>query len=168
MIIKISYPLEYTMPFYLIMFIEHMYINGFVENIFNETGFTYVWLSQNIVNYGNVSNIILERLKDQYLQLWRDIYPSGKGTDYRIFKEIINLEPYLLLLNKNHRSIFTNYRTAKHRLPIEVGRWGNIPRSERKCYLCDDYVIGDEYHFLFECYFFRNKRCQYLPKYYYV
>ena len=55
---------------------------NFVENIFNETGFTYVWLSQNIVNYGNVSNIILETLRDQYLQLWRDnIYYSGKGTD---------------------------------------------------------------------------------------
>ena len=34
---------------------------NFVENIFNEDGITYVWLSQNIVNYGNVSNIILER-----------------------------------------------------------------------------------------------------------
>ena len=109
---------------------------NFVENTFNETGFTYVWLSQNIVTYGNGSNIILERLKDQYLQLWRDIiYQSGKDTDYMIFKEIINLEPYLLLLNKNHRSIFTHYRTANHRLPIEVGRWGNIPISERKCYL---------------------------------
>ena len=30
MIIKISYPLEYTMPFYLIMFMEHMYINGLI------------------------------------------------------------------------------------------------------------------------------------------
>ena len=78
------------------------------------------------------------------------IYHSGKSIDYMIFKEIINFEPYLLLLNKNHRSIFTHYRT-NHRLPIEVGRWKNIPRSERKYYLCDDDVIGDEYHFLFEC-----------------
>ena len=108
-------------------------------------------------------------LKDQYLQLCRDkIYHSGKSTDYRIFKEIINLEAYLLLLNKNHRSIFTHYHTANHRLPIEVSRWENIPRSEQTCYLCEDDVIGDEYHFLFECYFFRNKRCQYLPKYYYI
>ena len=101
---------------------------NFVENICNETGFTYVWLSQNIVKYGNVFNIILERLKDQYLQLWRDnIYHPGKGIDYRIFKEIINLERYFLLLNKNHRSIFTHYHTANHRLPIEVGRWELFP-----------------------------------------
>ena len=117
---------------------------------------TYGYPKKN--NYGTVSNIILERLKDQYLQLWRNtIYYLGKDTDYRIFKEIIILEPYLLLLNKNHRSIFTHYRTAHHRLPIEVGRWENIPRSERKCYLCDDDVIGDEYHFLFECYFFSKQ-----------
>ena len=50
------------------------------------------------------------------------MYLSGKGTDYRIFKEIINLEPYLLLLNKNLRSFFTHYCTANQRLPIEVGR----------------------------------------------
>ena len=49
-------------------------------------------------------------------------------------------------------SIFTNYCTANHRLPTEVGRWENIPRSERKCYLCEDGVIGDEYHFLFVCF----------------
>ena len=83
---------------------------------------------------------------------------QAKALTIGFFKEIINLEPYLLLLNKNHRSICTNYRTAKHRLPIEVGRWGNIPRSERKCFLCDDHVIGDEYHFLFECYFFSKQK----------
>ena len=30
MIIKISYPLEYNLPVYLIMFMEHMYINGLI------------------------------------------------------------------------------------------------------------------------------------------
>ena len=56
--------------------------SGFPLSLFSEWSF----------NYGSVSNIILERLKDQYLQLWRDnIYHSGKGTDYRIFKEIIKL-----------------------------------------------------------------------------
>ena len=33
--------------------------------IINETGFSYVWLSQNYSNYGKLSKVILERLKDR-------------------------------------------------------------------------------------------------------
>ena len=39
----------------------------FVENIFNDFVFTYVWISENIVNYGNVTNIILERKEGNVL-----------------------------------------------------------------------------------------------------
>ena len=47
-----------------------------------------------------------------YLRLWRDdINHSSKSADYRIFKEIINLEPYLLPLNTKHWFTFINYRT---------------------------------------------------------
>ena len=65
MIIKISYPLEYASDY---VYGRHVYKwFNFVQNIFNETGFTDVLLPQNIINAGNVSNIILEILKDQYL-----------------------------------------------------------------------------------------------------
>ena len=71
------------------------------------------------------------------------------------------------LLWKKYSTRYNRYHNLSS-VSLEVGRWENIPRSERKWYLCDYDVIGDEYHFLFECYFFRNKRCQYLPKYYYI
>ena len=77
------------------------------ETIFNETGFSYVWLSQNNVNCGHFSKITLEKRKDQYPQIWKDnVYHSSKGFDYRLYKDIFNLEPYLLLLNKHNRSTF--------------------------------------------------------------
>ena len=37
------------------------------------------------------------------------------------------------------------------KLPIEMGRWQNIPRQERKCYICDVNEVGDEFHYLFKC-----------------
>ena len=37
-----------------------------------------------------------------------------------------------------------------HKLPIENGRWQNIPREQRKCPLCR-VAIGDEYHYVMEC-----------------
>jgi hypothetical protein len=37
-------------------------------------------------------------------------------------------------------------QTSNLRLPIETGRWYNIPREDRKCN-----GIGDEFHILFLC-----------------
>ena len=38
------------------------------------------------------------------------------------------------------------FRTCNHRLPIETGRWVNIPRNEK----VPD-IIGDEFHYIFNC-----------------
>ena len=37
----------------------------------------------------------------------------------------------------------TKFRTSNLHLPIETGRWYNIPRAERICHLCKE-TIGDE------------------------
>ena len=47
------------------------------------------------------------------------------------------------------------YRTGNHRLPVETGRWDDIPLNERKCKICTEDDIGDEYHYLFTCDFLR-------------
>ena len=56
--------------------------------------------------------------------------------------------------------------TRNHRLPIEIGRWQNIPSHDRKCIFdCTD--TGDEYHYLIKCHVFNHERSQYLNKQYY-
>jgi hypothetical protein len=52
------------------------------------------------------------------------------------------------------------------KLPIETGHWLNITRHDRVCILCNNRNIGDEYHYLFECQFFAQKRKECLPKYF--
>ena len=37
------------------------------------------------------------------------------------------------------------------KLPVEVGRWYNIPRENRVCKICSKNEIGDEFHYLFIC-----------------
>ena len=61
----------------------------------------------------------------------------------------------------------TKFRTSNLRLPIETGRWYNIPREDRKCIFCGN-GIGDEFHILFLCeneivVILKNK---YIPNYY--
>ena len=42
--------------------------------------------------------------------------------------------------------------------PSRQGRWQNILRGNRKCILCNRSQIGDEYHYIFECIYFNQKR----------
>jgi hypothetical protein len=53
------------------------------------------------------------------------------------------------------------------RIPIETGRWYNIPKDERFCTLCGQ-SIGDEFHLLFVCCneYLVNLRSICLPRYY--
>ena len=39
-------------------------------------------------------------------------------------------------------------RTCNMKIPIETGRWVNIPQEKRLCKFCND-GIGDEFHYLF-------------------
>lgn len=34
---------------------------------------------------------------------------------------------------------------------LEVGRWNNTPREDRKCGLCEANQIGNEFHYVLEC-----------------
>jgi hypothetical protein len=43
------------------------------------------------------------------------------------------------------------FRTTNHKLPIEHGRWNNIPHENRKCNLCNLEEIGDEFHYISNC-----------------
>jgi hypothetical protein len=53
-------------------------------------------------------------------------------------------------LSEHSRIWITKFRTSNLHLPIETGRWYNIPREERICHLCKE-TIGDEYNFLLVC-----------------
>ena len=60
------------------------------------------------------------------------------------------------------------YRTGDHRLPVETGRWDDIPLNERKCKICTEDDFEDEYNFLFTCDFFKSDRKICLKSYFYV
>lgn len=105
------------------------------------------WIKIFIVSSG------YQKLKDQYLKKWYNyINNSSKRIRYRIFKTTFVCEKYLNTLSIKFRNILVKFRTSNHRLPIEVGRWNNLKRHERICNLCNNNQIGDEFHYLLECY----------------
>ena len=126
--------------------------NKYIKNILDECGLSYLWTTDEIVNINWIKCNVKRILMDQNAQNWKNMMDSSaKGLNYRIFKENIELEEYLKILPKKSASILVKFRANNFKLPIETGRWQNIPREQRKCHICQTNQIGDEYHYIFEC-----------------
>jgi hypothetical protein len=68
-----------------------------------------------------------------------------------MFKDIISMEKYSLNLPEKYSKLFCKFGTDNARLPIETGRWKDIPRENRFCNLYNRNKIGDEFHYLLDC-----------------
>ena len=80
------------------------------------------------------------------------------------------MEHFLLAISDFHttflktriKATFCRFRLNNHKLPIEYGRWNNIPRELRICNLCNTADLGDEFHYLLKCDYFSEKRKTYI------
>ena len=125
-----------------------------IKNILNECGLTYIWNDQGLYNFNIkwLKELIKQTLNDQFQQiLISNMQNSSKASNYKLFKENCEFEEYLDLLNDNERILLCKFRTTNHRLIIETGRWQNIDREDRICNLCNEGLVGDEFHYLLEC-----------------
>lgn len=136
-----------------------------VQNCLNNIEMYNLWISQSVSNRNCFKKVIKERLKNTYETKWsNDVFNNSKCYNYRMFKKSLIIENYLLKLPLSLRIPLTKYRLSNHKLPIECGRYEQLERGERKCSSCN--VLGDEYHYLFQCVLFVNERISFLPKYY--
>ena len=56
-------------------------------------------------------------------------------------------------------------KCANHKSPIVTGRYNGLQIDERICTLYDLNEIGVEFHYLFKCFHFNDKRLKYLKRY---
>ena len=141
-----------------------------IKNIFYECGLSYVWLNHSFHNVHWLKTTVYNILYDQFVQKWHsDIFNSPKALNYRIFKISHALEKYLLTLPIKKAKLLCKFRTCNLKLPIEIGRWNNTRREERKCNLCNTNDLGDEFHYMFSCdqIDIKTMRKKCLPVYYY-
>ena len=59
-----------------------------------------------------------------------------------------------------------DFRTGSQILPVNCRSKLSIPRQERICTKCRKGLMGDEFHFLFECNVLEKLRILVIPKYY--
>ncbi len=94
-----------------------------IEGILNDCGMSYVFSNPHYYNRQWLVNEVETILHDQFTQKWRSqIEHSSKGTYYKIIKDSLTFEKYLLL-PKQASSPMLKFRTCNHNLPIETGRW---------------------------------------------
>ncbi len=142
---------------------------SFVREILENCGFGDIWLSQTFPNVQYLGEIVKRRLQDQFIQKWHsDVWNSAKSTTYRALKQEWGQEKYLISLPSNLRIPICRLKCSNHKLPIEVGRYTNIPREERLCTICHQNTLGDEYHLVLECPFFVDLRRKFIPSFFYT
>ena len=152
--------------YHMLLLMDHNNVGKFawityIRHILSENGFNNVWREPLNYNRYWVDHVFKQCLKDQFVQTWNEnVYESSKGINYRIFKTKFGYEPYFNVLPFNLSNVLCKFRTCNHRLPIEAGRFVNLPRKERTC-TCSN-KLGDEFHFIFECRHVQNLRSKYL------
>src|ERR1044071_10264301 len=73
-------------------------------------------------------------------------------------KSLLKLEDYVIETPFHYRKFITRLRCGSNALRIEVGRWKNLDREERKCLVCGLGEVEDEVHFLLNCYVYDRER----------
>ena len=134
-----------------------------IHSQLNQMGLGYLWDDISNVNLNWFKSLIDQKLADIWKQKWTALLSENSHcTNYKIFKNKLEHEPYLLILDPSLSIPMCKYRCGNHKLPMVIGRYNNVPRNERICKLCTNQNIGDEFHYVFECNFFANERKKYL------
>ena len=112
---------------------------------------------------------ITQTLKDQLIKTWNSrLLDSSKCRNDALFKNNIEIEKNSLDLTHTIYLPILKFRTSNNKLPVEKGRWENIPLQDRKCNLCPKNDVGDEFHYLLTCPFFEAGRKIHIKPYYNV
>ena len=109
----------------------------------------------------------LDVLGSRLLRLDRQkwLVEATTKTKLRTFLDIYNAnEPKALILtfmSRSQRSLLSKLKLGILPLEIESGRWKDDAIEERICRLCNDQLLGDEYHFVLFCDSLVDERTQF-------
>ncbi len=122
-------------------------------------------LNDTEIDVNHMKRDIRVKLNHKYAINWHQAIESSNTTSfYSGFKTKLDFESYLTLLEPKHRIPLCKFRCGNNYIPIVAGRFDNTPRQNRICTLCNDNEMGDEFHYMFKCRFFKKERVRYLSE----
>ena len=111
---------------------------------------------------------IFDALTQSEQEKWlNDVNTNQFCFNYRIFKQNLYFERYLIKLPFYYRQMFSKFRCKNNKLPVNKNRFDKKV-VDRNCQLCQKQDLGDEFHYIFICKFFGKERKQYIDKFFYT
>ena len=104
-----------------------------------------------------------------YLQEWHSqISIKSSCVMYRTFKDSLEREKYLILLDCRERINISRFRCRNIKIPVVTLGYSNSNTSyeNRLCTICNMNEIGDEFHYILRCPVFQLHRTRYISNYY--
>ena len=123
-----------------------------IKRILCNSGNPNFWSEQELLSPKYfMKNVVAIQLENQFVQEWEfEVHRNRKCVTYRIFKDEIKFEPYLIKLDFVNRRALCKFRTGNHKLPVAKSRYISGGGGEEvKCMLCDTNDLCDEFHVLF-------------------
>ena len=86
---------------------------------------------------------------------------------YRLLRRKLCFQEYLIYIPSTLRQRVLKFRLSNHKLQIQQRRSLGFPRDERICTICDSGEVGDEFHYLLNCFNenVKRNRTKYVDKY---
>ena len=126
----------------------------YVKSSLNSLGMSFIWLQQKNLHFVNdmwFKNAVKLRIHDQYRCKWHStVMDSSSCTFYRMIKTDFCMSEYMRVLPKNMAIKMARFRCRNHKFPVVTGSYTN-DSNDKKCQICDNSVLGDEFHVIFEC-----------------
>jgi hypothetical protein len=97
-------------------------------------------------------SMVFEKMQNKEQEEWR-VRMEGKSKlrTYRLFKQVLEREPYLEQGTASQRRVMAMMRGGSNDLRIETGRYEKLEVEKRVCIFCDTKEVEDEHHFLCKC-----------------
>ena len=128
-----------------------------IKTTLDSCGLRFLWLNPGLYPTKAVKLLLNKTLKDQFTQNWQqDIASKSSWINYRIFKSLFKPEIYQTKLSSHHATQLCKFRMRNANFPVH--RAAIDPNHSPSCHLCAGNKVGDEYHYLLECSFFKPKR----------
>ena len=101
-----------------------------------------------------------------WLQTWRaNLTTHIRCSSYTVFKHDHVIESYLYKLSNSLRINLTKFRCRCNKLPISH-KFNEQQIYDVNCKICESNEIGDEFHYIFICHYFKEERTKFLQPYY--
>jgi hypothetical protein len=138
----------------------------FVKNSLNNLGLGNLWNDPNtkFLNKEWFKEKNKLTLSDQSMQVWSaDVWSHPRCKNYRIFKHIPQIEPYIQNLSTYYIRVLAKFRCGSNNIPVNCDVFrSNESNNNRICTLCKCQEVGVEYHYIMTCDAFKKQRARLL------